>query len=419
MYDLYGLVKQLSFVRFGGTEAELQGANLLLEEIKHRGGVGEVEEFSLPASRCKHCKAKVTAPYVQELEVFPWGRSGSFPAGGVDLTLFYAEDCTETALYRQTDLSHTVVLVNALTREAYQALWERKAAAILVITGKWYHSQENSDILPRQLRPSYLEIGQIPTFFLWAKDAMELVKQEATTLHLELEQEEWETTSRNVVATVAGKEIPEESVVVTAHYDSVRVGTGAWDNATGAATAMYLYEYFLKNPPKRTLRFVWCGSEEQGLCGSKAYIAAHPELIAEEVKFCFNFDMCGTVLGRNYVCVTGGEELKHYSEAFCKEYGLSAKVYQDVRSSDSACFADQGIPTIDLLRLCPTAEIHTRWDLMEPLSAKQLKKDGDFAIAFLERVANSAYLPVGLGMPDAMKEKLDRYFQRQKTETNL
>ncbi len=93
------------------------------------------------------------------------------------------------------------------------------------------------------------------------------------------------------------------------------------------------------------MRFIWCGSEEQGLLGSKAYAKAHSKLLENEIKFGFNFDMCGTILGVNSVCATGGDELKNYAEAFCKEYGINAAVHQDVRSSDSATFAD-AVPRI-------------------------------------------------------------------------
>ncbi len=410
----YDLVQKLSFLRFGGTDDELRAAGILLDEIKQSGGFGQLEEFQIPAYKFQKYSVKVTAPYEEALEVLPWGLSGSFPAGGTDLKLFYAEDCLEAALYGIKDLSDKAVLVNELKIDQYKLLCEKKAAAILVISGKWYDSKETSDFLLRHTRPTFLKFGKIPTFFVWAKDAMKMVGEEAETLHIELEQEEFENTSRNVVATIPGTEITEESIVITAHYDSVTVGAGAWDNATGSATAMYVYQYFLNNPPKRTMRFIWCGSEEQGLLGSKAYIEAHPDLVEQEIKFCFNFDMCGTILGPNRVCATGGEDLKHYAEAFCKEYGINATVNMDVRSSDSAPFADHGIPGMDLIRSSKTADIHTRYDLIDAISAKQLKKDGDFAIAFIDRMVNSARLPIATGMPDDMKEKLDKYFQRDK-----
>ncbi len=405
----YDLVKKLSFVRFGGTEAELSAAQLLLSEISSLGGSAELEEFSIPAWEIKTCSVVADG---RALDVSPWGLSGGFPEGGVDLRLIYLEDCSASALYGIDDLSGYAVLVNDMNVDKYKLLYERRASAILVISGRWYSSPENSDFLERHLRPAFQKFGKIPSFYVWAKDAADLVRDEVETIHIELVQEELTHVSRNVVAVIPGRELTGESLVVTAHYDSVKIGTGSWDNATGAATAMYLYRHFLANPPKRTLRFVWCGSEEQGLLGSRAYVEAHPELVRDEIKFCVNFDMCGTVLGTNRITVTAGEDVKHFAEAFCREYGLNASVNRDVRSSDSACFADEGVPSVDLIRSTPTAEIHTRHDLIDTLSAKQLKRDGDFAVAFIERIIGAVQLPTERVMPKDMVEKIDKYFRR-------
>ncbi len=414
----YELVKKLSFLRFGGTDDEKKAARYLLEEIEKIGGRGETEEFSVPAYRFNRYAVRVTVPYEQELEVLPWGLSGGFPTGGADFRLFFAEDGSDAMLYGKSDLSDTAVLLEEWGLSQYKALCDRKAAAILLITGKWHDTGKDS-FLQRHIRPAFLKYGKIPTFFVSAADAVKMIKNRAEYVHIELEQDELENISQNVIATVQGSEITDEAVLITAHYDSVNVGTGSWDNATGAATAMYIYKYFLAHPPKRTLYFVWCGSEEQGLLGSKAYVAAHSELIEKEIRCCFNFDMCGTVLGANKVCVTGKDEVKHYAEAFCREYGINAHVYQDVRSSDSASVADSGISTIDIIRRTKTTDIHTKYDLFDIVSAEQLKKDGDFAVAFIDRVVNSARLPFAREMSDAMKTKLDKYFLRDKEKKTV
>ncbi len=407
----YDLVQKMSFVRFGGTQQELDAANILMDEIEAFGGKGEIEEFRIPAWKFNKYSIQVDG---KDLNCLPFGSSGSLPAGGVDLKFCYLENASEGAMYGIKDLFDTAVLVNEVPTDVYKILCEKKAAAILVISGKWYEGPKNSDFFPRFYGPKTLSFGKIPTFLIWAKDATDMVRNKVETVHIELEQDEFENTSRNIVATIPGTEITDESIVITAHYDSVQLGTGSWDNATGSATIMYIYKYFLENPPKRTLRFVWCGCEEQGLRGSKAYVEAHPDLVENEIKFCFNFDMCGTVLGPNNIVVTGGDDLKHYTEAFLKEYGLNADLRVGVHSSDSAPFADKGIPSLGLSRGSTTADIHTKYDLMFPLSAEQLVKDSDFAIALIERTANAARLPVGLGMPDNIKEQLDKYFLRDK-----
>lgn len=411
----YELTEKLSFVRYGGTAEEKRAAELLMNEIKSAGGDAEYMEFKIPAYELVKCTAKVLSPYEKELEVIPYGLSGELPEGGKTLKLIYAGRGIEDDYpHGADDLSDTAVLINELSFDAYKLLCKKNAAAFITISGMHFSTAETTDLTPRNLRPKMLENGKVPGFSIWAKDATELVRDGVDMIHLELRENEYEATSQNIIAEIKGTELPDETVVLTAHYDSVLVGTGSWDNATGSATIMYLYRHFLKNPAKRTLRFIWCGSEEQGLLGSKAYVEKYADVVEKEVKFCFNFDMCGTILGNNQIFVTGGDDLKHYAEQFAREYGITADVSVLVHSSDSAPFCDKGVPALGLSRGTRTATIHTRNDVMFPLSAEQLKRDGDFAVAFVSRLANSARLPVGLGMPDNMKESLNKYFQRDK-----
>jgi len=409
----YSVVEKLSFVRYGGTEEELKAAKLLQEEMASFGGKGELMDFEIDQAVCQKCSMKVAAPYEQEIPTIHYGLSGCLPEGGVDLKLVYAErGLKEDYDYAGIkDLSGCAVLINELNIDAYEQLIEKKASAFITIHGKHYDDVHSASMYTRNLRPFMLEKGKVPGFMICAADAMELINKGATTLHLELQQTEGKATSRDILAVIPGTEIPEESIVITGHYDSVPLGTGSWDNATGSAALMYIYRYFLQNPPKRTLRFIWCGSEEQGLLGSKAYVQQHEDLLPE-IKLCFNFDMCGTILGENHVFLTGTDELMTFAKQFCREQGYSATFRMGVHSSDSAPFADKGIPGIGLSRGTKTAEIHTIHDLMPTLSPEQMILNSEFACKMISRVANSAQLPVGTGMPDNMKKELDKYFKR-------
>lgn len=410
----FSLVKKLSFTRFGGTDQELRAANILMDEIRAAGGAGEFMEFQIPAFDTRKCSLSVSEPEKKEIEAVPYGRSGSLPQGGLNLKFVYIERGVEEDYRRlPKDLSDTAVLLNELDYDSYKLICKHQPAAFITITGKDYDTSETTDLVPAALRDAFLECGRVPGMIIRAKDAMELVSLGVTEVHLELEEEEHQNTSRDILAVITGSEYPEESVALTAHYDSVRVGTGSWDNATGAANLMYLYRYFLKNPPRRTMRFIWCGSEEQGLLGSKAYIAQKEELL-DSIKMNFNFDMNGTILGQNCIHVTGGDELKNFVEQFCKETGFSAKIDVHVHSSDSAPFADKGIPAIGISRVTKFAEIHTRHDVITTLSAKEMQNIGDFSAQMISRVVNASMVPVQKGMPDKIKEDLDKYFLRNK-----
>ncbi|MBQ9951493.1 MAG: Zn-dependent exopeptidase M28 [Clostridia bacterium] len=415
MYNNYSpleFVEKLSFVRYGGTPAEKQAAEFIMGEIEKAGGKAELMPFQINASTYTSHVSKVVAPYELDIATVPFGMCGNMPAPGKDLKLVYVERGEDRDFLGREDLSGCVVMVNSITLDVYKRLVKRNATAIFAIMGKYYHNNDEAGMYCRNLRPKFLEAGVIPTFYISAHDATELIRNEAETIHIELEQTDGEATSHDVLAVIEGTEKPEESIVLTGHYDSLPVGPGAWDNATGSAALMGLYLYFLENAPKRTLRFVWCGSEEQGLLGSKAYIEQHEELVNNSIKFCFNFDMCGTLLGPNNVFVTGSKELEDFADLFCREVGYSATFRNGVHSSDSAPFADKGIPGIGLSRGTQTSEIHTCRDTMFPLGEKPLKANIEFASKMISRVANSAVLPVETGMPDNIKKELDKYFQR-------
>jgi hypothetical protein len=83
----------------------------------------------------------------------------------------------------------------------------------------------------------------------------------------------------NVVADLKGSERPDECVIVGGHLDSWDGARGAVDNGTGVATTLEAARLLALAGarPKRTIRFMLWGGEEQGLLGSKAWVAAHPQ----------------------------------------------------------------------------------------------------------------------------------------------
>jgi Zn-dependent M28 family amino/carboxypeptidase len=83
----------------------------------------------------------------------------------------------------------------------------------------------------------------------------------------------------NVIGYIAGKNNPEQYIVVTAHYDhlGIRNGeiyNGADDDASGTAALFALANYFKEKRPSHSVIFVAFDGEESGLRGSRAFVAA-------------------------------------------------------------------------------------------------------------------------------------------------
>ncbi len=95
----------------------------------------------------------------------------------------------------------------------------------------------------------------------------------------------------NTIAEIKGTEKPDEYVILSAHFDSWDGGTGATDNGTGTIVmmeAMRILKKMYPNPKRTILAGHW-GSEEQGLNGSRAFVADHPEIVAK-TQAVFNQD---------------------------------------------------------------------------------------------------------------------------------
>ncbi len=81
----------------------------------------------------------------------------------------------------------------------------------------------------------------------------------------------------NTVAEIPGTDLKDQVVMVGGHLDSWHGGTGATDNAAGSAVAMEAVRIIkaLGLKPRRTIRIALWSGEEQGLLGSRGYVAEH------------------------------------------------------------------------------------------------------------------------------------------------
>ena len=95
----------------------------------------------------------------------------------------------------------------------------------------------------------------------------------------------------NVIAELKGAELPDEYVVLSAHLDSWDGGSGALDNGTGTVMmleAMRMLSLAYPHPRRTILVGHWTG-EEQGLEGSRAFVADRRPVI-DSLQAAFNQD---------------------------------------------------------------------------------------------------------------------------------
>ena len=409
-YGSFDFLSKLSFERIGGTEQELKAANMIISECHKLGVEAHLEEFLVDGYTVKAVCLEVDGV---SYEVTGVGMSGSTPADGVTGKLLVLENDAQLEQYESLE-DYVVFVPSRIGVKTYKLLCEKKALAYICASGSVYDDKSNTDLEKMTVRERHYTNGKTPGVCMRMADAQKMLLNNPESVHVVLLQDEYKNTSHNVVASINGDGSSKEVVCFTAHYDSVPFSTGAYDNGTGSTTILESLAYFKEHQPKRNLKFIWCGSEEMGLLGAKAYCEAHKEELVN-YKLCINVDMTGVVLGRDIACCTSKESLVSYINYMGKEVGFNIQAKQGVYSSDSTPFADSGVPAMSFARLAPRggAEIHSRKDVIDFLDCKNYYETCSFINKFADRMINSHVFPVEAGIPDNMKTEIDYYFGRK------
>lgn len=391
-----------AYVRMGGTMEELRTAEYLRQQVEKLGLHAEWMPFEVPMANIAQAVLAVDG---REIPCKGYFCSGS---GEVEAPLYYLRDTDKLSL---SQCKGKIVMIDGyLGYWRYQDMLENGAVGFVTYDGNANYCDRNID--QRELR-SYVHQGnRILGVNINAKDAIALIRDGARTAKITLNQEEYTGYSHNVILDMPGEVA--EYIAFTAHYDSTSLSQGAYDNMSGSVGLLGIAEYFASHPHRYGLRFIWCGSEERGLLGSKAYCQDE-----EALKTCvlnINLDMIGCIMGKFIACCTTEEALTHYIRYLANEQGFPVDPYQDVYSSDSTPFADKGVPAVSFARQAPrnTATIHNSYDTMAVMSGEQMVEDIAFLIAFADRMANAKRCPVAREIPDNMKEKLAEYLLRKR-----
>ena len=397
------IFEDTAYVRMGGSAEELKAAQYLQEKCAEMGLNATIEPFEVDMATIQR------AEFYADGEAVPC--KGYFCAGSSEVEApFYYLRSTDS--YSLSQCKGKIVMIDGyMGYWMYQDLLENGAVGFVTYDGSV--NTPDCDIDQRELRSFVSKGNKIPGVNINAKTAVELIRKGTTTAKLVLKQDEYKGNSHNVVLDMPGE--IDEYIVLTAHYDSTSLSQGAYDNMSGSVGILGVAEYFTKHPHRYGLRFIWCGSEERGLLGAKAYCAANEEAL-KKVVLNINLDMIGCIMGKFIACCTTEEALTHYVKYFGLEQGMSVAVKQDVYSSDSTPFADKGVPALSFARIASpaTGTIHNSYDTIALMKGEQMAEDIAFIAAFTDRMANATCCPVAREIPDNMKEKLDIYLARKR-----
>ena len=406
------LLEKIGFTRIAGSAEEEKAAQILKAECDAMGVPAIIEPFEIEQGIVEEAKLEILEPFYQEYPVTGYQCAENTPEEGLTAEFVYVENGTDVDL---ADVRGKIVLVNGFMRvPLFKRLIKAGVAGVVTMEGQLRDKREETDLSTRKLRRTLRAFGNLPMVHTRVLDAIDMVRRGACKARIVLKGRTEEWSSHNVVATVLGTEKPEEIVSFGAHYDSVDFSKGVYDNGAGSVINMEVLRYFAENPPKRTLKFMWYGSEEIGLEGSWAYVKGHKEELKDHLLM-INVDVGGPILGVDRVTATAEEKLASFMEYFVKIHGFSAEVKQGIYSSDSIPFADSGVPGINFIRggAEGAAYIHNRFDTLEFLSPEALAKTTHIVLEFGKAMANAKVLPVERKIPQNIVEDVEKYLYKK------
>lgn len=410
---MYQLLEKMSTTRVSGSNEEFLCANQLKQEIEQMNGMADIVPFLV--SHTSFQKVNLSTSNGNHYEVTGYRCSLDTKEEGIEAPFYYM-DSTNPIHYAYA--KGKIVLVNGYLRKpTYEALIKAGAVGFITFDGDVY--DEDADIDIRELREPFFELGKLPGVHMRTIDAMHLVEENPKTITLTLLKEEKMVESHNVISEIKGTTYEDEVIVYTAHYDSVLFSKGAYDNGAGCVILLGLYDYFIKQKPTRTMRFIWCGSEERGLLGSKYYVSQLSKEELETIVLNVNVDVAGAILGKDSSVVLGNDALMHMITYLAKEVAFPIDVTQDIYSSDCIPFADKGIPSVNFMRfgVGNSAHIHNRYDTMHFIGEDALYRTYSFVEAFSKRLQQYQVFPIDKEIPEKIKEKVDKYLFKKANQT--
>lgn len=401
------ILRDTDYVHRSGTPEELRAAEYLKACCEELGVPARIEGF------------RVAMGDIEEARVLADGRGipcrgfACCGSGTVTAELAYLPSLDKVSL---ANAKGKIVLLDTqgVGRFGYKDLMDAGAVGILFRYGNMFYP--NEDIDERDLREHVVcDERKVLCAMVNTKTAMALVRDKVKEVTITITQHEYDGESHNVIAELPGKN--GKFITLTAHYDSTALSHGSYDNMSGCIGLLGVMEALKDEELNYGLRFVFCGSEERGLLGSKAYVRDHENEL-EDVALNINLDMIGTYLGKLISCVTAEEKLAGYISYLASELGFPVSARTGVYSSDSTSFADKGVPALSFARIGggDAAPIHCRYDTPDLLSPEQMLLDIDFIAEFTRRMARSALCPVSRELPDKVKTELEEYMGRKRKD---
>ncbi|TZF84850.1 M20/M25/M40 family metallo-hydrolase [Pedobacter sp. BS3] len=207
----------------------------------------------------------------------------------------------------------------------------------------------------------------------------------------------------NVIAEIPGTDpkLKKEVVMLGAHLDSWHAATGATDNAAGCAVMMEVVRIIktLDLKPRRTIRIALWSSEEEGLWGSKGYVANHfgdvttMKLKPEQANISAYYNLDNGTGRLRGIFAQQNVAVRPIFDEWLKPFhdlGATTTTLRNTGSTDHISFDDIGIPGFQFIQ--DRVEYfsrthHSNQDTYDRLVADDLKQAATIVASFVYNTA--------------------------------
>jgi Zn-dependent M28 family amino/carboxypeptidase len=195
--------------------------------------------------------------------------------------------------------------------------------------------------------------------------------------------------SHNVMGVLPGTCLPEEEIVVCAHYDSTLGSPGACDNASGVEAMIRVAENLAQGPkPAKTVRFIAFGAEEYLMFGSKYHVATLKEKgLLDRIKNVVNLDMVG--FGDHLAVTVTPESYKRRLQSVFTAMADPVQVEYNsnvLPVSDHYPFYEEGIPVAMFLGW-PYDDYHQTTDSRDKIDPNMIRQAADASTEVVRQLA--------------------------------
>jgi hypothetical protein len=398
-------------IRFAGTREERKSANWIEKQFKKLDLKNvQQQEFPCLTFDYSHCFLKVFEDgRWYPVEVEPAAHTPSTPEGGIEAPLEVVEKVPSRKSDCRTLMKGKIVLLTTselFEPAAFKRVMDSGLKGILVVDDRFPNDWTVAVGFPRY----WVDMITCPVLNVSYMDAWEIVRHQIDKVHIDVNATVSEAVSQNVIAEIRGRGRSDEVIVISGHHDSVINNPGADDNLTGVAAALELARVFSLKRPKRTLRFISYGAEEQLSEGAKYYAVNAKD--RNKIKLVLNVDAIGAWMGQTKIFLSGPPALEKIVARVSKEQEYPGHILKEICPfSDHFPLNYYGVPIVWYYRMTYSAARHFHHSALENpdvISPEVLERTIRHQAAILDLVANSEKLPYPRKVPASQLKALKK-----------